>query len=142
MLVLGIDETTTNTRRDINQVEFDDTGNGSPVLFVQTVTRTLLGSDFQIYTRGQRHLVMTVTVVASAIVLEGFFPVIERSIAVNLTIGRTLIFRIVGGVVSSTSIWTMTIITEVHVAGQGTQIVHDIINTEVVTVDTVLSSQI
>ena len=48
MFVLGIYEATTDTRLHIDEVEFDDAGNVTPVFLVQFLTRALLRSQLQI----------------------------------------------------------------------------------------------
>ena len=126
MYVLGIDETATDTRRDINQVEFYNTSDGTPYLLIQVIARTLLSGDFQIDTRCQRHLVMTVSIVAGLVLDMLLLPVIERSLTVYFAVGITLI-QIIG-------IVGLTHICEMHVAGQGTQVVHHIVDTKVVSV--------
>ena len=50
MDVLGIDEATTHARLHINQVEFYDTGNGSPFFRINSITRLLFTGQLQIYT--------------------------------------------------------------------------------------------
>ena len=50
MLVLGINEATTNTLLHVNQVEFDNTCDVAPVLLVQVVAPTLFSRQFQIDT--------------------------------------------------------------------------------------------
>ena len=50
MDVLRIDETTTDTRLHIDQVEFDDTGNRAPHLLIEFLAGALLRGQFQIDT--------------------------------------------------------------------------------------------
>ena len=73
VLVLGIDEAAADTGLHVDEVELDDTGDGSPVLLVEVGAGALLGGQLQIDTRGQGHLVVAVAVVALALVLNAFF---------------------------------------------------------------------
>ena len=112
MYVLGIDEATTDTCRDIYQVELYYTSDWTPYLFIEAIASTLLGGEFQIDTRGQRHLVMTGTIVAGLVLDVFLFPVVEGCSEVWFAVNRPLIQFIVGGVVGLTHIGKM------HVAGQ------------------------
>ena len=67
MFVLGIDEATAQTCLHVDQVEFDDTGDVTPVLLIQILTGTLFRRQFQVYARSQGHLVEAATVVAGTI---------------------------------------------------------------------------
>ena len=58
MLILGIDITTTHTRLHIDEVEFYDTCDITPVFFVKSLTGTLLRGQLQIDTRSEGHLVV------------------------------------------------------------------------------------
>ena len=48
--VLRIDEAATDTRRDVDEVEFHDTGDGTPILLMQIGASALFCGNFQIYT--------------------------------------------------------------------------------------------
>ena len=58
MFILGIDIATTHTWLHVDEVEFHDTGDVTPVFLSKTSTGTLLGGQLQIDTRCQGHLVM------------------------------------------------------------------------------------
>ena len=68
VFILRIDESTTDTRLHVDQVQLDDARDITPVLFIDPRTGTLFGGQLQIDTRGQCHLVKTGTVVAFALV--------------------------------------------------------------------------
>ena len=48
VLVLSIDETAADTCRHVDQIQFDDAGDGTPVLLVETIACALLGGQFQV----------------------------------------------------------------------------------------------
>ena len=134
MHVLGIDEATADALLHIDEVELDDTRDGSPVLFVEAVAGTLLGGQLQIDTRGQRHLVIAVTVVTGLVFGVGLFPFVERVAGIAIVIGSAiyrnvwligLCIGVVGG--------THTCI-EANVAGQCAEVVHNVVDAEVVAV--------
>ena len=128
MFVLCIDEAATNTSLHINQVEFDNTRDIAPVFLIDVGASALLGGQLQIDTRGKCHLIMTITIITSAIGLMFFFPVFVSGNAVCLSISIRLVLCCVG-VVSDTHCFF-----EIDITGQGTKVVHDVVDTEVVAV--------
>ena len=134
MFVLGIDEAATDTRLHINQVEFYNTRDIAPVFLIDVGASALLGGQLQIDTRGQCHLIMTITIITSAIGLMFFFPVFVSGNAVVLSISIRLVLGCVG-VVGNTHCFI-----EINITGQGTKVVHDIVDAEVVAV--IISSKI
>ena len=131
MHVLGIDETTAHTLLHVDEVQFDDTRDEAPVLLIKILTNALLSSQFQINARCQSHLVVAVTIVAFAIVLVVCFPAIE-SLSFRVWIWTvSLCVDIVGGTYITIRI---IISAEIKVAGQGTKVVHNTVDTEVITV--------
>ena len=129
MLISGIDETTTDTRLHIDQVEFDDTSNGTPVFRFKRITSTLFGSQLQINTRSQCQMVMTGTIVAGLVVLMRLFPLVE-----GLT--HTLRFQV--GIMFSICVGC-THVRELHITSQGTKVVHIAVDTEIVAVNGIVS---
>ena len=131
MFVLGIDEAATDTRLHINQVEFDNTRDIAPVFLIDIGAGALLGGQLQIDTRGQCHLIMTITIITSAIGLMSLFPLFISSCAIRISTtwgdSRRLVLCLV--CVVGDTLCCM----EIHITGQCTKIVHDIIDTKVVT---------
>ena len=142
VLVAGIDEATANAGLHIDEVQLNNTCDETPVFFVEVITCTFLGSQFQIDSRGQCHLVMAVTVVATAVVHEGFLPIIIGVSSIIIMISTTgdanvcLVFTCIV-IVRRTFIamtYTCPTVTEVEVAGQRAQVVHDVVDAKVVAV--------
>ena len=132
MFVLGIDEAATDTRLHINQVEFYNTRDIAPVFLIDVGASALLGGQLQIDTRGQCHLIMAITIITGTISLMGLFPLFVSSCAISISAAWGDSIRLVlccVGVVSDTHCFM-----EINITGQGTKIVHDIIDTEVVAV--------
>ena len=50
MNVLGIDEATAHALLHVDEVQFNDTGDGTPYLFVKILAGALFSCDFQIHT--------------------------------------------------------------------------------------------
>ena len=128
--ILGIDEATADARLHIDQVQFDDTCDVAPFLFIKTSTRAILGSQFQIDTRGQCHLVVAVTVVTFTLVDMVFLP-IKESLSFRIwTISISIcVIRCTGS--------TTVLVTKVKVTTEGTKEVHYVVDTEVVAVELV-----
>ena len=125
--ILGIDETATHTRLHIDEVQFYDARNVSPVFLVHARTCGLcrvVGGQLQIDTRRQCHLVMAATVVSRVLVPIFFLPLVE-----SLTIKSWFELFIVHIIRLC-----RTLITKVYVAGQCAEVVHDVIDAEVVAV--------
>ena len=104
MYVLRIDEATTNTRRDVDEVEFHDTGDGTPILLMQIGASALFCGDFQIHTRSQRYLIMAGTVVTGLVLDVLLLPVVEGCHAVCTTINSSLIQFVIAVIVGLTHI--------------------------------------
>ena len=115
MFVTGIDITSTlDILLNINQVELDDTGNGT-IFLVRWCT--VLSSQLQIDTRSQGHLIEGCTVVAITFLQMTRFPVI---------IGIVIVY------IGLSFVHVSARIVKVYVTGQCSQIVHTAIDTEVV----------
>ena len=80
--VLRIDEAATDTRRDVDEVEFHDTGDGPPILLMQIGATALFCGNFQIHTRCQSHLIVAVTVVTLTFLDKSGFPVVEACLTI------------------------------------------------------------
>ena len=120
--VLGIDETATHARLHIDEVEFDDTRDVTPVFFPQTRTCTIFSGQLQIDTRCQCHLVMAATVVSRVLVPIFFLPFVE-----SLTIKTRFELCIVHNIRLR-----RTLILEVYITGQCAEEVHNVIDAEIV----------
>ena len=111
--VLSIYEAPTHTWLYVDEVEFYNTSDVAPVFLIQTVARTLFGGQLEIYTRCQRHLILTGTVVALTVIDEACLPVVvgrctvcfrfDRSATVVVCLGCSLEVRI-GSIVCNTHI--------------------------------------
>ena len=123
MLILGIDEATTNTCLYINQVELNNTRNQAPLFCIDSLTRLLFTCQLQIDTGSQSHLVVAVTVVALAVGLMGLLPLFKGGCIICCQIATSL---------------CGTYGLEVDVAGQRTKIVHNTIDSEVITMHLVV----
>ena len=138
MFVLSIDEATTDTRLNINQIEFDNTRDIAPVLLVKVSACAFLCRQFQIDTRGKCHLIMTITIITGTISLMSLFPLFISSCAISISAAWSDGIRLVLGCVGV--VGDTLCCMEIDITGQGTKIVHDIIDTEVVAV--IISSRI
>ena len=124
VFVLCIYETTTYTSLYVDEVKFDDTRDIAPIFLIEVCASAFLGCQLQIHTRGQRHLVEAVTIVALALIDMLSLPfIIGVVICTRRTIGAGI------AVVRNTNV---CILSEVYVTGQRTQIVHDAIDAEIV----------
>ena len=106
MHVLGIDETTAHALLHIDKVKFYDAGNETPVLLIKILSGALLGCQFQINTRCQGHLVVTITVVALTVVMMEPLPAIEGLTVVLGTISACI--DVIGGTHATCSHVTMS----------------------------------
>ena len=129
VFILGIYEATTDTRLHIDEVKLDDTRNVTPVFLIESEVRALyfLRVQLQIHTRSQCHLVQTGTVVAFTFLDILFLPVV-----IGLVVSARRTISICIGIVGTANVF---ICHEMYVAGQCTQIVHDVIDTKVVAVN-------
>ena len=138
MFVLSIDEATTDTCLNINQIEFDNTRDVTPVFLIKVSTCAFLCRQLQIDTRGKCHLIMTITIVASTVCLMSLFPLLVSSCVIRISTtwsdGSRLVLCLVS-IVCDTHCFL-----EIDITGQCTKVVHDIIDTEVVAV--IISSRI
>ena len=80
--VLSIYEATTHTWLHIDEVQLYDTGDVTPVLLIQFIARTLLCGQLQIDAGCQRHLILTGTVVALAVIDKACLPVVVGCLTV------------------------------------------------------------
>ena len=92
--VLRIDEAAADTWGDIDEVEFHDTRDGSPIFLIQILASALLGGNLKIDTRCESQFVMTACVVARTILYMFRFPVV---VGLSGRFWLELAFRIVGG---------------------------------------------
>ena len=123
MLILGIDiAATLDILLHIDKIQLDDTRNLTINLIGR---RTVLSSQLQEHTRSQRHLVLAGTVVTILLRHVRRLPVIVADIRVfNLT---SLLALFV-------CINYLSRIREPDITGQTSQIVHNAVDTEIVTV--------
>ena len=130
MLILSIDITTAHDiLLHINQVEFYNTCN---IAIHLILIITHLSGQFQKHTRGQSYLIMTGPEISVFIRRIGIFlPIVIADTGFLYDVFIIGIFNIF-----------LTVISKLHVAGQITQIVHDIVDTEIVTMLFIISSSI
>ena len=124
MLVTGINIATTQSSLHINQVKLHYTGYQSP--FGMSSLLTLLTDNLQIDSRGKRHLILTGTVIAVTLVPIIHLPCIIGGGSICLIIW-------IAAVCLTNSRLMFRILCEEHVTGQITQVVHDAVDTKVVT---------
>ena len=118
MFITGIDITTTfDVFLHIDKVELDHTGDVT-IDFLRRCA--VLGSQFQIHTRSQGHLIIRRTII---------------SITLRQIVNLILIISL--GIFSDLPIVHISalIIDKAHITGQVTQIVHNTIDTEIIAVD-------
>ena len=87
--VLSIYEATTHTWLHIDKVKFNNTGDIAPVFLIQIVAGTLLCGQLQIDARCQRHLILTGTIVALAVIDKARLPVVVGCCAVCFRINMS-----------------------------------------------------
>ena len=132
VFIAGIDIAATHAGLHVDEVEFHDAGNQTPVFLVEVGAGALLRGQLQIDAGGQRHLVMAVTIVTLALVVELQLPVVVGGSAILLFIGIALVGGSVGVIGDADSI------VEIDIAGESTEEVHDAVDTEVVAMFLVL----
>ena len=94
VFIFSIDETTTDTRLHVDQVEFYNTCDVAPVFLIKSQVGALyfLRVQLQIYTRGQCHLVQTDTVIALAFIDILFLPIVVGQVVAHQLGGYTISF--------------------------------------------------
>ena len=139
MFVFGIDKAATDSRLHINEVKFDDSRYIAPFLLIEVIACTLLSCQFQIYTRGQSYFVIAATVIPFPVVDIGAFPIIIGSTAISISVGGSIYLnaRFVSVCIC---IFCLANICKMYITTQGSQIVHDIIDTEVISMNSFIIS--
>ena len=120
MLVLSIDEATTDhILLHIDEVEFDHT---RYIAIVLLLLGAVFGGQLQEHTRGERHLVVALTLVTVA------------------TGGVRRLIAVVSLVVFRHATTVHILITEAYVAGQVAKVIHETVDTEVVAMRCIIAS--